>query len=332
MSLRVLHAARIVRVVIALGLTIGPGVAQAQAPPPYPVKPVTVVVPEAAGTPTDALARLTAQRLSERLLQPFTVENRPSSDFVQAAIDVLKAPADGYTLLFATSRALGIGPALTNPAPFNAVYDFTPVSLVATVDYLLVAAPSLGVKDARSAVTAMKLKPGTLRYASPGKTDPAHLFMIAFASRAGVKLQEVAFKDSKEAQAGLLAGKADLMFLDAATALPLAEQGRLSILGSAAGRPLPFKPEILPLSAVAPGLDWRVWQGLVARTGTPKAVVMTLAVEVREIEASESFREAVRKLAMESGPPQKPEHFGAVIQSHRTAWADLVRQARAAAP
>jgi len=332
MSLQARNVARIVRVAIALGLTIGMGVAQAQTPPPYPVKAVTVVVPEAAGTPADALARLTAQRLSERLQQPFNVENRPSNDLVQAALDVLKAPADGYTLLFATSRALGIGPALTNPAPFNAVYDFTPVSLVATVDYLLVATPSLGLKDAKAAVTAMKSKPGTMRYASPGKADPAHLLMLTFASRAGVKLQEVAFKDAKEAQAGLLAGKADFMFVDAAAALPLAEQGRIAILGTAAGRPLPFKPEILPLAGVAPLLDLRLWQGLVARTGTPKTIVMTLSVEMREIEATESFREALRNLAMESVPAQKPEHFGAIIQSHRTAWADLVKQAGAAAP
>ena len=171
----------------------------------------------------------------------------------------------------------------------------------------------------------MKARPGTMRYASPGKTDPAHLLMVAFASRAGVKLQEVAFKDAKDAQAGLLAGKADFMFVEAATALPLAEQGRLAILGTAAGRPFPFKPEILPLRAWPRALDWRVWQGIVARTGTPKTVVMALSVEMREIEATETFREAVRKLAMESVPAQKPEHFGAVIQSHRPAWDDLVQ-------
>jgi tripartite-type tricarboxylate transporter receptor subunit TctC len=282
------------------------------------------------------LARLTARSLSERLQQPVNVENRPSNDLVQAALDVLKAPADGYTLLFATSRTLGIGPALTNPPPFNVVLDFTPdftpVSLLATIDYLLVAAPSLGLKDAKAAVAAMKAKPGTMRYASPGRTDPAHLLMLAFAGRAGVKLQEVAFKDAKEAQAALLIGKADFVFVDAATALPLVEQGRLVVLGTAAGRPFPFKSEILPLASVAPGLDSRVWLGIVARTGTPKTVVRQLSVEMREMEATESYREAVRKLTMESNPAQKAEHFGAVIAADRPVWADLVKQAGTVAP
>lgn len=318
----------------ALGVGVGcclaalsVAVAYAQTPPPYPERAVTLVVPYAAGTPTDQLARVVSARLAEVLRQPVTVENKPATDPLAAALDVRKAPADGYTLLFATSATLGIGPALDTPARLDPVKDFTPVSLVATMDYLLVAPPSFGVRDAKAALDAMKARPGKVRFASPGKTDPSTLLLRGFAAKAGVQLQEVAFSGDTAAVAGLASGKADVMFLDAGTALPLVQQGKLVALGTSAARPQPQLPDVPPLARTVGGFDWRVWQGIVARTGTPKGVVSRIAVEMREIEATASFREAVGKLAMESIPAQKPEHFGAVIAVEQPAWADLVKAA-----
>jgi len=319
------RAARALVVLAALTL----GLAHAQTPPPYPERAVTLVVPYAAGTPTDQLARLVSARLRDVLRQPVTVENKPAADPLAAALDVLKAAADGYTLLFATSATLGIGPALATSAKLDPVKDFTPVSLVATVDYLLVVAPSFGARDAKTALEAMKARPGKVRFASPGRNDPSALLLRSFAAKAGVQLQEVAFADTVAAVAGMGAGKADVMFLDAGTALPLVQQGKLVALGTSAGRPLPALPDVPPLARVVQGFDWRVWQGIVARTGTPKSVVSRIAVEMREIESTASFREAVGKLGMESIPAQKPEHFGAIIAVEQPAWAELVKAAAA---
>lgn len=308
-------------------VTLALGLAEAQTPPPYPERPVALVVPYAAGTPTDQLARLVSARLGDVLRQPVTVENKPAADPLAAAVEVRNAPADGYTLLFATSATLGIGPALGAPGRLDPVKDFTPISLVATVDYLLVAPPAFGARDAKAALDAMKARPGQVRYASPGRNEPSALLLRSFAAKAGVQLQEVAFADTAAAVAGMGAGKADVMLLDAGTALPLVQQGKLVALGTSAGRPLPALPDVPPLARVVPGFDWRVWQGIVARTGTPKSVVSRIAVEMREIEAAASFREAVGKLGMESIPAQKPEHFGAIIAVEQPAWAELVKAA-----
>lgn len=299
--------------------------AHAQTPLPYPERPVTLVVPYAAGTATDQLARLVGARLTDVLKQPVTVDNRPAADPLAAALDVRKQPADGYTLLFATTSTLGIGPALTSPPQLDPVKDFTPVSLVATVDYLLVASPKFDAKDAKAAIDASKARPGKVRVAAPGKADPATLIARAFAAKAGLQWQDVAMADPAAAVAALASGSVDMMFLDAGTALPLVQQGKVVALGTSAARPMTQLPEVPPLSRVVPGFDWRVWQGIVARTGTPKSVVSRIAVEIREIEATASFREAVGKLAMESIPFQKPEHFGAVIALEQPLWADLLQ-------
>lgn len=308
----------------ALACALGTGASRAQTPPSYPVRPVTLVVPAAAGTPVDALARLAAAQLSERLRQPFNVDNRPGNDPLAAALDVLKEPADGYTLLFATSTTLGLGAALSTPPRLDPGKDFLPVSLVATVDYLFVSTPAYASRTAPTPIGAMKAAPGKVRFASGGKSDPATLVVRAFAAQAGIQFQDVTFKDAQDARAGLLSGKADVMFLDASEALPLAAEGRIAILGTAASRSFPGRPEILPLART--GFDWRLWIGLVARTGTPNPAVWTVAVEMREIAATESFREAVAKLGMESIVVQKPEHFGAVLLRQQAAWVDLVKK------
>lgn len=304
----------------------------AQPLPPYPVRPVTIVVPYAAGTPEDALTRLSAAKLAERLGQPFNVDNRPTSDPVAVVQEVREAPADGYTLLLATTANFAIAPALDATARVNPVMDFTPIFVLGAVDYLLLASPALKVTDARAAVAAMKAKPGTLRYASLGGTLPATLVTRAFAKAAGVQLQEVAFKDVKQAQAALAAGKVDVMFLDAATALAVAAQSKAIVLGTSAARPFPDRPEIQPLARMVPltNFDWRSTIGVVARTGTPTEAVRGLSMTLREIEEGDAFREAVGKLGMETLVVQKAEHFGALIASQRNAWGDLAKAAAAA--
>src|SRR5215470_16030574 len=167
----------------ALCLLLGAGSVIAQ---DYPVRPVRIVVPYAAGGGTDALARFLSHGLEQRLGQPFIIENRPGQGTATGGAYVARAPADGYTLLAATSSTLAFNPTVYKKLPYDPLTDFSPISLVAAVPFVLVVNPSLPVKTVADLVALAKSKPGEFSYASGGTGDANHIYMELLKSMTGI--------------------------------------------------------------------------------------------------------------------------------------------------
>ena len=312
---------------IAVAVVAPMGTAQAQAP--YPSRPIKLVVPYPPGALTDLLARAIGERLGSALKQPVVIENKPGAGTLVGAEYVAKQPADGYTLLMATSTTLGISPALYQPSPVNPVKDFAPVSPVGTVNFFLIANPAFPARTTKEMIDTIKRNPGKYNYGSVGSGSPHHLYMEALKSEFGLSIQHVPYKGTPAALTDLLAGNLQVMFSDATVAVPNIQAGKVIALGTSAAKQTTLLPAVPPIAATVPGFDWQAWQGVVAPAGTPKDIVAKLADELQKIQATPEFREQLQKFGMEPFPPQTPEQFAAMIATEQPQWAKAIKDSGA---
>jgi len=304
------------------------GAAMAQSS--YPDRPVHLVVPYPPGALTDLLARTIAERLGAGLKQPVIVDNKPGAGTLVGAEFVAKQPADGYTLLMATSTTLGISPALYQPSPINPLRDFAPISQVGSVNFFLIANPQFPARNVRDMIDAIKRSPGKYNYASVGNGSPHHLFMESLKSEYGLEIQHVPYKGTPAALTDLLSGAIQVMFADATVAVPNILAGKVIALGTSAAKPTTLLQNVQPISALVPGFDWQAWQGVVAPAGTPPAILATLSAELRRIQSTPEFRALLVKFGMDPSPPNTPEQFAAIVKSDVERWAKAVAASGAA--
>jgi len=316
-----------VRVGLALLVlfTSSAGLAQSS----YPNHPVRLVVPYPPGALTDLLARAIGERLTSILGQPVIVDNKPGAGTLVGAEYVAKQPADGYTLLMATSTTLGISPALYRPSPINPVKDFAPISPVGTVNFFLIGNVSFPARNVREMIDAIRKSPGKYNYASVGSGSPHHLFMEALKTEFGLDIQHVPYKGTPAALSDLLAGSIQVMFAGATIAVPNIEAGKVTALGTSAAKPTTLLPNVPPIAATVAGYDWQAWQGIVAPADTPKEVVAKLSAELQKIQATPEFKQQLLKFGMDPFAPQTPEQFAAMIAAEQPRWANAVKQSGA---
>ncbi len=320
-------ASRICRALLCLALvTMAPLVA---AQSTYPSRPIKLVVPYPPAALTDLLARAIAERLSAALKQPVVIENKPGAGTLVGAEFVAKQPADGYTLLMATSTTLGISPALYQPSPVNPVKDFAPISPVGTVNFFLIASPAFPAKNVKEMIEAIRQSPGKYNYGSVGSGSPHHLYMEALKSEFGLTIQHVPYKGTPAALTDLLGGNLQVMFADATVAVPNINAGKVVALGTSAAKQSTLLPAVPPIAATVPGFDWQAWQGIVAPAGTPNDIVAKLADELQKIQATAEFKALLTKFGMEPFPPQTPEQFAAMIAAEQPRWARAVKDSGA---
>jgi tripartite-type tricarboxylate transporter receptor subunit TctC len=291
----------------------------------YPNRPLRLIVPYPPGALTDVLGRAIAERLGTALKQPVVVENRAGAGTLLGADLVAKAPADGYTLLLATSTTLGISPALYAKPAIDAVRDFAPVSLVGSVNFFLVTSPAFPAKNVREFIDHVKRNPGKFNYASSGSGSPHHLFMEVLKKEQGLDLQHVPYRGSAAAVFDIIGGKPEVMFLDFSVAVPNIRAGKITALGTSAGKQSVLMPEVAPISATLPGFDWQAWQGVVATGGTPPAVLARLNAEMQRFQNTDDFRALLVKFGMEPWAPNTPEQFGDIIRNDVGRWAAVVK-------
>ncbi|HTP60981.1 MAG TPA: tripartite tricarboxylate transporter substrate binding protein [Burkholderiales bacterium] len=295
----------------------------------YPSRPLRLIVPYPPGALTDVLGRVIGERLGAALKQPVVVENRAGAGTLIGADLVAKAPADGYTLLLATSTTLGISPAMYAKPQIDAVKDFAPVSLVGSVNFFLVASPSFPAKSVKELIDTVRQNPGKFNYASSGSGSPHHLFMEVFKKEAGLDVQHVPYKGSAAAVLDIIAGKPEMMFLDFSVAVPNIQAGKIAALGTSAGKQSVLMPNVPPISQTLPGFDWQAWQGVVTTAGTPKSVVARLNAEMQRFQNTEEFHALLVKFGMEPWPANTPEQFGEIIRNDVGRWAAVVKAAGA---
>lgn len=293
----------------------------------YPNRPLRFIVPYPPGALTDVLARVIGDRLSTALKQPVVVENRAGAGTLIGADLVAKAPADGYTLLMATSTTLGISPAIYSKPAIDAVKDFAPVSLVGSVNFFLVTSPSLGVKSVAELIDLVRRNPGKFNYASSGSGSPHHLFMEVFKKELGLDVQHVPYKGSAVAVLDIIAGKPEMMFLDFSVAVPNIQAGKITALGTSAAVQSVLMPNVQPVARTVPGFDWQAWQGVVTTGGTPKAIVAKLNAEMQRFQSTPEFREQLIKFGMEPWAPNSPEVFAGIVRTDVGRWAAVVKAA-----
>src|SRR5262245_23738365 len=295
----------------------------------YPTKPVRIVVPYAAGGGTDALARFLASGLERRLGQPFIIENRPGQGTATGAAYVARSAPDGYTLLAATSSTLAFNPTVYRKLPYDAVTDFSPISLIAAVPFVLVVNPALPVDGVADLVRLAKSKPGELSYASGGMGAPHHIYMELFKSMTGTDIKHIPYRGGGPALNDVVAGHVPMMFGDVGPVTGLIRDGRVKGLGVTVGRRVDTIPDVPTLGeAGLAGYEANSWQSIVAPANVPRPITGTLNKALTAVLAEPATQEHFRKLGMQP-LSSTPEEFADYIRSEIKKWAPVIKAAGA---
>jgi tripartite-type tricarboxylate transporter receptor subunit TctC len=310
---------------------VGAGVAGAQDSPAkdYPTKPVRIVVPYAAGGGTDALARFLANGLEKRLGQPFIIENRPGQGTATGATYVARAAPDGYTLLAATSSTLAFNPSVYRKLAYDPVTDFSLISLIAAVPFVLVVNPSVPANSVLELVKLAKSKPGELSYASGGVGAPHHVYMELFKSMTGADIKHIPYRGGGPALNDVVAGHVPLMFGDVGPATPLHRSGRIRALGVTVGKRVETIPDVPTLGeAGLAGYEANSWQSMVAPANLPPPVLSALNKALTGVLAEPATQEHFLKLGMQP-MSSTPEEFAVYLRAEIQKWAPVIKAAGA---
>jgi tripartite-type tricarboxylate transporter receptor subunit TctC len=298
----------------------------------YPARPVTIVLPYAAGGNTDAIARTLANRLEQRLGQPFVIEQRLGAASVIGATYVARAAPDGYTILIGTSTTMAINVSVYKNLPYDPTRDIVPIALVAGVPFILVINPALPVKSLAELAAYAKSRPDGMTYASNGAGGAAHLFAELMAAELGIKLVHVPYKGLSPALNDIMGGHVQMMFGDFATALPLVQAGKLRALGVSTAQRVGPAPEIPPLAEVGlKDFDASSWQMMIAPGKIPPDILNRLNAEMRAIVAEPAVQKEFSSrglIPLVSGTPAELQAF---VKSEIARWGDVVRRAGVAA-
>jgi tripartite-type tricarboxylate transporter receptor subunit TctC len=287
---------------LAAGLVVlGAGIAgTVHAADVWPVKPVSIVVPISTGSTVDIVARLFADRLSQRLGQTFVVQNRPGAGGTIAAQTVAKAPADGYTIMLVNSQH-AINPSLYTSLPYDTARDFAGVVLVAQSPALVVVNPVLGVRNLREFIALARERPGFINYGSAGIGTATHLAGALFANRAGVELVHVPYKAMSDLIADVVTGRTQVTFVPTAFLLSQIREGKLQALAVTSREALKAPLEVPSAGESGlPGFEYVTWYGFIAHARTPRPVITQLASTIRSIATSPEMREALAAQGLEA--------------------------------
>jgi tripartite-type tricarboxylate transporter receptor subunit TctC len=306
-----------------------PAATRAQAD--WPTRPVRVVVGFAAGGATDITTRTLQPRLSALLGQAVVVENRPGAGGNLATEAVVRAPADGYTLLMGTVGALAINPTLTR-LPFDPQADLTPVGLSGNILNLLVVPADRPWRDAAALVAAARARPDTLTYGSSGIGGAGHLAGALLDSMAGVRTVHVPYRGGGPLMTDLISGKVDFAFATAPTALPQVEAGKLRAIAVPTARRSPLAPGVPTLAEAAglPGYEVANWYALLGPRDLPRAVVERLNAAMGEALRDPEIVAHLARHGVEP-LPGSPEDLARFIREETAKWAPVIRATGATA-
>jgi tripartite-type tricarboxylate transporter receptor subunit TctC len=293
----------------------------------YPTRSVTVVVPFAAGGGSDLLARLVTQKLEARLGKPFIVENRPGAGTTLAAMQVVRAAPDGYTLMQGTSTTMAINVTMNKKLPYEPLKDLVPVALLSSSPFFLVVPVDSPLKTVADVIAAAKEKPNGLNYGSGGPGSMHHLSTELLQSLAGIQMTHVPYKATPPAMNDLMAGHIQLLFGDTTSTLPMIQQGKFRGIAVTTAKRSPAAPDIPTVAETVPGFESASWQMLLAPGATPPEVIALLNREVHAIFSdpaviAELTRRGVGPAV--TGPPAEVIEF---VKKEIVRWGDVVRRA-----
>ncbi len=297
-----------------------PGMAQ-----PYPTKPIRVIVPFGAGGPSDYLVRAVGVRLAESWGQQLIVDNRTGANGIVGSELAARAAPDGYTLVMATNGTHGINASLFPRLPYDTVKDFAPVTRFGLAPYLLIAHPSLPVRDVKELIALARQRPGELSWSVGG--SPSQLAVELFKRSAGINLIVVPYKGNAPAITAAISGEVPLSFGNVAASVPHVKGGRLRALGVGSLQRSAVMPEIPTVAeAGLPGYVAGAWYGLLAPAATPRAIVDRLSSELVRILKMPDVQQRLRNESYDI-IADTPDQFAAAIIAEIAKWAPIVKQA-----
>jgi tripartite-type tricarboxylate transporter receptor subunit TctC len=294
----------------------------------YPNKPIRLVVPFPAGGATDIFARAVSAKLGERLGANVVVDNKPGAGGSIGSDIAAKAPADGYTLLLATSSTHSIGPSFaTARLPYDAVADFTPISHVGNAPSIMLVPNSAPVKTVKEWVEYAKKNPGKLNYASSGNGTVVHLGTEYFKAQAGLFLVHIPYRGTALAIPDLMSGKIDVLFDSLPSGLPHVREGRLKALGITSAKRSPLLPDLPAISESVPGYETVTWFGLYGPKGLPADVVAKVSAGINQALQDTEVKDRLARLGIEpvGGTPQQ---FTAMAAADRAKWKKIIADRR----
>jgi tripartite-type tricarboxylate transporter receptor subunit TctC len=303
--------------------------ATARAAEDYPNRPITLVVPYAAGGGNDVMARTVADKMSRTLGQQIVVENRPGAGGSIATRQVAKAAPDGYTLIIGGTGTLAVNPALYPNVGYDPRKDFAPVGLIGTSALILLVHPSLPVHSVRELIDLAKKEPGKLNYASAGVGSGIHLGMMLFEQAADIVLTHVPYRGTGPALTDLLGGHVKIYMSSLPSAIGIVREGKVRALAVTGAKRSEVFPE-LPTVAEAglPGFEAELQYGIIAPAGTPRPIIDKLNAALREALAAPDTKERMAKDG--TVPlPTTPEEYAARIDREMTKWEPIVRKSGA---
>ena len=295
----------------------------------YPTRPIRWIVPFAPGGPTDILARAIGEKLVQRMGQPIVVDNRGGAGGGIGAEIAARAPADGYTIVLGHVGTHAINPALYAKVPYDAVKDFTPITLLATIPLALIVHPSVSANNVKELVALAQKRPGELNFASAGNGGPTHLTSEVLRSMTRSNIVHVPFKGNAQALTELMSGRVQMMFSNLLTAMPHVRAGKLRAIAISSATRSPQAPQ-LPTVAESgvPGFDVTPWYGVLGPAALPPAITAKLNAEMSGIIKTPDMQERFVAHGVDL-VSSTPEQFAALIKTEAPKWRKIVQESGA---
>jgi tripartite-type tricarboxylate transporter receptor subunit TctC len=297
---------------------------------PYPNQPIRLIVPFAAGGPSDVLARAFSQKLGEDLGQPVIIDNKPGAGTNLAAEFVARSKPDGYTIFLMMVGTQAINETLYKKLSYNTVKDFAPITLVASSSLMFVANPSVPVKNASELIAFAKANPGKVNFGSSGTGTPLHLGGELFNVQAGTDITHVPYKGAAPALTDVLGGQIQTAMIGTPAALPYVKSGKLTPIGVTSLKRSPNAPEVPAIAETLPNFEVELVYALVAPAGTSNAIIKRLNTQMSTILNNPETKTQLASRGFDV-QTSTPEQLGAYIKAEVTKWAPIVKKSGATA-
>lgn len=304
---------------LALAWTLG---ASAQG---YPTGPISLVVPFAAGSGTDAVARTVGQKLSERLKQAVVIDNKPGASAQLGAVHVAKAKPDGYTLFMTTNTSHSANPSLFKSLNYDPIKDFTPIARVGELPFALVVNPTLPVNSVSELISYGKANPGKLSYATPNSTSLVAMETIK--RIAGIDIVGIPYKSSPQAMTDLLGGQVQVYVVDFGSGMSMLKSDKVRAIGVTTAEASRILPALPPIGKTVKGFDLTSWNGIFGPAGLPRPIVDRLNAELQVVLADKEVQDKLAQIGFEVWPSKTPDEFSKYVADQLTHWGTMIRQA-----
>jgi tripartite-type tricarboxylate transporter receptor subunit TctC len=290
----------------------------------YPAKPIRLIVPAGPGGGSDVPARIVTQALTEDLGWRFIIDNRAGASSRIGTELAAKAPADGYSLLLGSATPNAVIQSVASNLPYDTLRDFTPISLIATSDFTLVAHPSLPIKTVKDLITLATSKPGQIYFGSVGNISGAHVTGELLKQLAKINLVHVPYKSPGAAMVAILSGEVSLYFGSGPSVMPHTKSGKLRLIATAGRKRSRMFPDLPTVSETVPGHEATLWYGVLAPSGTPKDLITRLNTAIVNAGKTPKVIDQLGAVAMES-VNNSPEEFTAFIKAEIAKWGKVVK-------